>query len=188
MEKWINKCGKDNIIKSIKTNMSYESILKGLQLSNGPSNRKNLKEFIEFYEINVSHFDKNWKQKQEKKYLTIEKDCPICGTKFFTLKNHKKEKTTCSHSCANSFFRSSINNPNWKDSCYRTTCFAFHKKECVICGENKIVEVHHYDGDKKNNTPENLIPLCPTHHQYYHSKYKLEVKPKIDKYIQLFKV
>jgi hypothetical protein len=187
MEKWINKCGKDNIIKSIKTSMSYESILKRLQLSNGPSNRKNLKQFIDSYKINVSHFDKSWKQKQEKKYLTIEKHCPICGTKFFTLKNHKKEKTTCSHSCANSFFRSSINNPNWKDSCYRTTCFAFHKKECVICGENKIVEVHHYDGDKKNNTPENLIPLCPTHHQYYHSKFKIEVKSKIDEYIKTFK-
>ena len=119
-------------------------------------------------------------------YEPIEKDCPICGTKFTTGKDSPREKITCSHSCANSYFRSGVNNPNWKENSYRTTCFHFHKKECIVCGENKIVEVHHLDENNKNNSPNNLIPLCPTHHQYWHSRYKEEIEQIVIDYITKF--
>jgi hypothetical protein len=117
-------------------------------------------------------------------YPPIEKVCPICEQIFNTSLGSPREKTTCSHSCANSYFRSGINNPNWKESSYRTTCFHYHKKECVVCKESKIVEVHHLDEDNTNNSPENLIPLCPTHHQYWHSKYKVEIEHTILEYIK----
>lgn len=52
----------------------------------------------------------------------------------------------------------------------------------ITGGENKIVDLHHYDKDRENNSPENLIPLCPTHHQYVHSRYKDEVMGIIDDY------
>ena len=119
-------------------------------------------------------------------YEPIEKECPICGTKFNTSKDSPREKMTCSHSCANTYFRSGINNPNWKENTYRTTCFLYHKKECIICGEDKIVEVHHLDENNKNNSPNNLIPLCPTHHQYWHSRYKVEIEQKVIDYITEF--
>lgn len=119
-------------------------------------------------------------------YEPIEKDCPICGTKFTTGKDSPREKITCSHSCANSYFRSGVNNPNWKENSYRTTCFHFHKKECIVCGEDKIVEVHHFDENNKNNSPNNLIPLCPTHHQYWHSRYKEEIEQIVIDYITKF--
>ena len=95
---------------------------------NGRNNTK-LNKLLEEYQIDISHFDrgatKHWK------YERINKICPICSTEFSTLKN-KREKQTCSHACANSYFRSGINNPNWKESAYRTTCFKYHKKECLI--------------------------------------------------------
>ena len=119
-------------------------------------------------------------------YEPIEKDCPICGTKFTTGKDSPREKITCSHSCANNYFRSGVNNPNWKENSYRTTCFHFHKKECIVCGEDKIVEVHHFDENNKNNSPNNLIPLCPTHHQYWHSRYKEEIEQIVIDYITKF--
>jgi 5-methylcytosine-specific restriction endonuclease McrA len=62
----------------------------------------------------------------------------------------------------------------------------YHKKECVICGENKIVAVHHYDENHNNDSIENLIPLCPTHHNYVHSRYKDEVIDTINKYREEF--
>jgi hypothetical protein len=109
-----------------------------------------------------------------------QKECPVCKTMF------AGKSVTCSYSCSNTFFRSGKNNPNWKESSYRTTCFEYHNKTCVICGEDNIVEVHHMDENKNNNEPENLIPLCPTHHQYFHSRYKHLVLPTIQQYIKKF--
>jgi hypothetical protein len=112
-----------------------------------------------------------------------EKTCPVCSSFFYT------ESATCSNSCANTYFRSGVNNPKhspYSKNSYVTICFSYHKKECIICGEDKIVAVHHYDENHSNNTPENLIPLCPTHHQYFHSKYRFIVEPKIIEYRESF--
>ena len=128
------------------------------------------------------------------KYPKIKKICPICENEFETRLGHPREKTVCSHSCANTYFRSGESNPNYKTDNeltgivkYTTICFRYHEKKCVCCDERNIVEVHHYDGNKKNDLPENLIPLCPTHHQYWHSKFRHLIKAKIDDYIKIFK-
>lgn len=107
--------------------------------------------------------------------------CPVCEN---PIKN--KGNATCSTSCANTLFRTGENNPNWKESNYITTCFLYHEKKCVVCEERKIVAVHHYDEDRTNNRPENLIPLCPTHHQYFHSRYRDEVEYIIEEYRKKF--
>ena len=128
------------------------------------------------------------------KYKIIIKICPICGNSFETKSGHSREKTVCSHSCANTYFRSGKSNPNYKNddelngvAKYIIICFRYHEKKCVFCNEKNIVEVHHYDGNKKNDNPENLIPLCPTHHRYWHSRFRYLVKPKVDKYMKIFK-
>jgi len=41
-------------------------------------------------------------------------------------------------------------------------------KQCVMCGFDKIVDLHHLDHDHKNNSQENLIGLCPNHHRMVH--------------------
>lgn len=158
-------------------------------------NKKGLdkvKLMIEENNINISHFKPN---KKKRKYEVVEKECPVCSTLFTTQKGHQREKQTCSYSCSNTFFRSGENNPNWGNfsdgqgrNGYRRIGFNYHKKECVICGENKIVAIHHYDNNHNNNEPVNLVPLCPTHHHYIHSRYKDEVKDKIDEYIKNFKL
>jgi hypothetical protein len=107
------------------------------------------------------------------------KKCVVCDS---PIKNYKVN-TTCGYSCSNKLYRSGPNNGSWKDDYYRTTCFYYHKKECVVCKESNIVEVHHLDENQKNNDPSNLIPLCPTHHQYWHSKYKHLVQHIVEEYI-----
>lgn len=106
------------------------------------------------------------------------KECPVCKTM------HAKKSVTCSYACSNTYFRSGVNNPNWKDDTYQTTCWHYHNKKCVVCGEEKIVEVHHYNEVHSDNRPENLIPLCPTHHQYVHSRHRDEVQPIVDEYVK----
>lgn len=115
------------------------------------------------------------------KYKTITKTCPVCSTEFET-KEHSN-KTTCSYSCSNTHFRSGVNNGNWTGDNYRAICFEHHEKKCIVCGEDKIVAVHHLDENHSNNDPANLIPLCPTHHQYWHSRYKYLVEPIVTKYV-----
>lgn len=109
--------------------------------------------------------------------------CAVCDS---IIKNYKTSKGTCSRSCANKFFRSGEDNGNWKGSKYQSICFNHHDKKCVVCGEDKIVAVHHYDHNHENNDPKNLVPLCPTHHSYVHSRYVSEVQPVIDEYVKKF--
>ena len=110
------------------------------------------------------------------------KECERCG-KSFTFEARIKTKTYnkkkyCSRSCAND--RSDW----WKRNAtrYRTICFQYHPKQCIICGFDKIVEVHHRDHNHNNNQHMNLIPLCPNHHQMLHSKWKNDVELEIEKY------
>lgn len=98
------------------------------------------------------------------------------------IKNYKTGYT-CSNNCANKTFkRSGENHWNYKGDHYRSICFKYHKHVCIICGEDLMVEVHHYDEDNSNNDPKNLIPICSTHHRYYHSKYKYIVLECINEY------
>ena len=109
------------------------------------------------------------------------KNCPVCGIEFYT------RSATCSYTCSNRHFRTGTDNGNWKGTRYQTVCFDQHKKECVVCGESKIVAVHHFNCDHNDNSIENLVPLCPTHHQYMHSRFKDEILATVEKYINKFK-
>lgn len=120
------------------------------------------------------------------KYKTIVKECPVCGMSFDDYENHPRPKTTCSYACSNKHFRSGRNNGNYDPTKYRNVCFEHHKKECIICAESRIVDVHHHDGDHGNINPSNLIPLCPTHHTLYHSRFRGDVLPHIEQYRKTF--
>jgi hypothetical protein len=111
------------------------------------------------------------------------KPCIVCDS---PIKNYKTS-ATCGYGCANTHFRSGPDSANWKESRYRSTCFHFHSKRCVVCDEENIVEVHHLDGDNSNNEPGNLIPLCPNHHQYWHSRFRHLVEAKIMAYIDAWR-
>lgn len=165
---------------------TMSDLLRWFDLADNGRNRKTLKDIIEKNKFDISHF----KYVPKNKYERIKKICPVCEGEFEALKNHPRdEKTTCSYSCSNTYFRSGENNGFWREDDelvgkrnYVKICFRHHEKKCIMCGEKKIVGVHHYDENRKNNNPENLIPMCPTHHQYYHSRYKNLVEKKIDKY------
>ena len=54
-------------------------------------------------------------------------------------------------------------------------------KECVICGFDKIVDLHHLDENKKNSSEKNLVGLCPNHHRMLHNfRYKKEILDILD--------
>lgn len=130
-------------------------------------------------------------QKLDRQFGPIEdhkKLCKICKTDFIfkgRIRTKEYERALfCSRSCANT--RTKWWNVNATH--YRTIALRHHAEKCVICGFNKIVAIHHIDENKKNNSPDNLIPLCPNHHEMYHSnKWKNEIKPYIDEWQDSFR-
>lgn len=125
-----------------------------------------------------------------------QKFCPVCGGQ---MKGDKYYNETCSYSCTNKLkprgaaiinnWKQKYKNGNHKSNNYRTICYWYHKKKCVICGEENIVAAHHLDENPNNNKPENLIPLCMTHHVYWHSKkFKHLIENKVMDYIKDWKL
>lgn len=170
----------DKIKTAISVSFNIRDCLMKLDWSDCGYRRKIIKEFIKTHDIDTSHFNM---QIKKKKYEKIVKNCPICESQFSTRKHPTKEGITCSKSCAATWFRTGEDNPNWKNKSYRNIAFRFHGKKCAVCPESKILDVHHIDENRENNTKDNLIPLCPTHHRYIHSKYKNEVLDKIMEYM-----
>ena len=110
--------------------------------------------------------------------------CGNCGEKVYRApsqdKSSKSGKVFCSRSCSTAYnnqFKIGDKHPNWTNShrTYRTKAFKYKEKVCEVCGYNKypeILEVHHIDGDRRNNELSNLQIVCPTCHAEIHFKEK----------------
>ena len=49
-------------------------------------------------------------------------------------------------------------------------------KTCIVCSFDKIVDLHHIDKNRKNNSDANLVGLCPNHHKLVHMyKHRKEI-------------
>lgn len=108
----------------------------------------------------------------------VEVSCTMCGKNFEVtpkrLKASKSGYLFCSYECLNKGQRveSGLTDMhpqhyNRGHSTYRDRAFRIYPHECELCGYNEfieILEVHHIDGNRKNNSAENLIILCPNHH------------------------
>tara|TARA_Y100000310_G_C20405109_1_gene679302 strand:- start:129 stop:770 length:642 start_codon:yes stop_codon:yes gene_type:complete len=185
LDRYINE---DGTYTSPKNGKIYKSI-KAIRAHLSYAGTTSPTAFAErLYNVKCEHCNEefgvsNIKRHQSHCYLNSD-NLTLCKVCSKPIKNYTHSKGTCSRSCANIYFRSGENNGNFKGSRYTTICWQHHKKECIVCGEDKIVAVHHNDHNHKNNDPENLIPLCPTHHMYVHSKFSEEIKPYIEEYIK----
>jgi hypothetical protein len=166
----------ENLTKIVEESRSFTEVIKKLGKFPNTHNIKKLRIKLLEKNINFNHFTTNGKVVK----LKSERKCPICGDVFIPEYNEKQ--VTCSYGCSNTFFARKRNKPeNYKS--YKTICWYHHGKKCILCGEDKIVEVHHMDENHKNNNPKNLVPLCPTHHQYWHSRYRDVIRKRVDDYI-----
>lgn len=174
----------EEIQRFVKESTCISQVVIALKLPCNAKYAEFVRQLISQHALDTSHFTR------KRKYERIRKACPVCQTTFETYVNHPKyNKTTCSCACANSFFRSGNNNPNTKHdedkgTWMYTLCWKNHEHQCVICGEQNIVAVHHFNGKHDDNRPENLVPMCPTHHQYWHSKFRSLIEEKVNTYVE----
>jgi len=123
-------------------------------------------------------------------FINFTVKCHSCEDNFEVEEREKlfpsKSQYFCSRSCANSVGGKAKAEKYHSDDVaqYRTVAWRHHDKKCIICEESNIVAVHHLNENHKDNRPENLIPLCPTHHQYWHSKYKYLIEDKVLQYVK----
>ncbi len=100
------------------------------------------------------------------------KSCKRCGRE---LPNHARG--FCG-GCYNSVFHLEKNKELNAKKAYNILPELYRKivSKCIICEFNKIVEIHHLDHNKQNNSETNLLGLCPNHHKMIHSiKWQKEV-------------
>lgn len=176
---------KKEFTKIVKESVSKSEVCRKLGISNNGTGLRKVNELTTKYNLDISHFShKSAMNKFIRKWELVEKVCPVCSNKFDTLLNHPREKFTCSHSCSNTFFADRRNKPE-KYKNYRTICFKNWSKKCLLCGFDFVVEVHHLNHDHKDNRKENLVPLCPNHHQMLHtSTHGEEVRNKISEILR----
>lgn len=132
--------------------------------------------------------DKLWGPK-----LNHIKICEVCGKSFSwtgrqNTKSYEKARF-CSRVCSNNRQVSwdakiQSGKASGKHIEYRKIAFKLHGEKCVVCGFDKVLEVHHIDHNRSNNKKENLVPLCPNHHRMIHnSKYSKELIGVIKHYL-----
>lgn len=113
------------------------------------------------------------------------------GTPLIRCSVCKKEKPSHAKGMCNSCYMKALYYDNIKASNikrYHNISLDEWKnvtKECLICGFDKIVELHHLDKNRENDHRDNLIGLCPNHHKMLHcEKYKEEIIKEIKKKIK----
>ena len=144
---------------------------------------------IESYK-NIKVAKKNFFAHKLGEFKSFEVICTRCNSTFVVAEREfqhpVKQKYFCSRKCANSTGGKAKAKKYHTDDVahYVTVAWRHHEKKCIVCKEEKIVAVHHYNEDHDDNNPKNLVPLCPTHHQYIHSKFKIEIIDIVDSYIK----
>lgn len=110
-----------------------------------------------------------------------EVECAICGRGVYRterdFRHSKSGKLFCSKSCSavwrNRTVLAGENHVNWKhgERAYRKILLRQSKRlRCVKCGisDERVLVVHHKDGNRKNNALKNLCWLCCNCHFLLH--------------------
>lgn len=111
----------------------------------------------------------------------IKLNCNFCEKEFeispSKLKKSKSGLHFCSRECkdlAQSIDYSILKIKHYDNgsACYRTKAFRHKDNECEDCGESQkfMLIVHHINGDRTNNSLDNLEILCRNCHTKRHLK------------------
>ena len=114
--------------------------------------------------------------------------CAWCGKKIYRSKYQIEHNKTnffyCSRTCGN-LHKNALREESGEfdgSKNYRKKAFNNYPHECKVCGWNedeRILEVHHIDGNRENNNIDNLCILCPTCHRKITLNYYTLIEDKL---------
>jgi hypothetical protein len=165
----------DYISKIVATAETLREVCILLNYCDNGRNTGTLSSFLRANSIDYSHF------RTSGAYIAnlVEVECPLCNKVFQKNMNNSKDlkRVTCSHDCANKYFAWKQGAKNYKHgeapSTYISKINKYYKSNnitpsCVVCNCTDILDVHHIDEDRSNNSIDNLVYLCPNHHSLLH--------------------
>ena len=112
------------------------------------------------------------------------KHCAYCGKEMHRvrfesgrledLSAFKRRKYCCRECMRKAFIKVGENNQLYAPSHHTARAIAYtiqeKERKCEICGSTSNIDVHHKDGNRTNNNPENLVLLCRSCHMKEHRK------------------
>ena len=109
----------------------------------------------------------------QSKNISEEKICPVCGKNFKRRRFGKRledytrfqKRIYCSKSCS---AHRRQDDPNRNRAVFHRLAREHRRECCAICGNTEHLQVHHLDKNIRNNSPSNLVTLCPTCHMKLH--------------------
>ena len=100
--------------------------------------------------------------------FSLTRTCKTCGEEFTFPKSRAKhfKKEYCSIYCSNSREARGYTH----EAKYREIAFRQYPKKCYFCDaeDEKKLDVHHIDHNRKNNAIKNLCVLCVSCHRKIH--------------------
>jgi hypothetical protein len=117
------------------------------------------------------------------KTRTVVTNCATCNKEITKrvseIQKVLNNRVYCSKSCAtimnNTLFKSGENHPLFKtgEGSYRVRTLRTRDNICADCGntDERVLEVHHIDKNRKNNKDENLVIVCANCHKIRHYKW-----------------
>lgn len=97
-------------------------------------------------------------------------NCPVCKKQFTQTPWEKKSYRFCSPKCKSFEDQRREKGRNFRNgtALFRSISREAYGEICYSCRSTKHIEVHHLDKNRKNNTKENLRPLCRECHHHVH--------------------
>lgn len=100
--------------------------------------------------------------------------CAYCGKEIYRSPAQLEKSISgyyyCSHTCGN-LHKNILREKQgeWDNSLagYRSRALKRYPHKCAVCGwdeDDRVLQVHHKDENRKNNSIDNLVILCPNCH------------------------
>ena len=132
---------KENLEEAIKISTSYSETLRNLNIPTQGNNADTLKKYIEEYNLDISHF-------------TFGKSKDLSGLKYIPVNEYLgSDKYISTSKLKLKLLKEGIK-----------------ENRCECCGITEwngkpiVMQLHHIDGNNKNNSLDNLQMLCPNCH------------------------